>query len=92
MGGAWISTASILKFRGVDTLDEYLQRVDELLTPPEVVDAAPAIPSPFDLAAALDYFNTVWQLHFDRKRSRSSACSEPSGPPNGLALRRDLVM
>jgi len=38
---------SILKFRGVSTLDEYLQRVDELLVPPEV-ERAPAIPSPLD--------------------------------------------
>lgn len=59
---------SILKFKGIRTLTEYLQRVDELLTPPEVVDSAPAIPSPFDLAASLDYFNAVWQLHFDRKK------------------------
>jgi hypothetical protein len=58
---------SILKFRGVSTLDEYLQRVDEVLTPPEV-ERAPAIPSPLDLAAALDYFNAVWQLHFDQKK------------------------
>jgi hypothetical protein len=49
------------------TLDEYLQRADELLTPPEV-ERAPAIPSPLDLAAALDYFNAVWQLHFDQKK------------------------
>jgi hypothetical protein len=59
---------SILKFKGISTLTEYLQRVDELLTPPEVVDFAPAIPSPLDLAASLDYFNAVWQLHFDRKK------------------------
>jgi hypothetical protein len=32
------------------------------------VDFAPAIPSPLDLAASLDYFNAVWQLHFDRKK------------------------
>jgi hypothetical protein len=59
---------SILVFQGVSNLEEYLQRVDELLTPPEVADTAPAIPSPLDLAAALDYFNAVWQLHFDRKK------------------------
>jgi hypothetical protein len=59
---------SILKFNGISTLTEYLQRVDELLTPPEVVDSAPAIPSPLDLTASLDYFNAVWQLHFDRNK------------------------
>ena len=59
---------SILKFKGISRLTEYVQRVDELLTPPKVVDSAPAIPSPLDLAASLDYFNAVWQLHFDRKK------------------------
>jgi hypothetical protein len=59
---------SILMFKGVSNLEGYLQRVDELLTPPEVQDTTPAIPSPLDLAAALDYFNAVWQLHFDRRK------------------------
>ena len=50
---------SILKFRGVSMLDEYLQRVDELLTPPEV-ERAPAI-----------YFNAVWQLQWPTQRGSS---------------------
>jgi hypothetical protein len=57
----------ILKYRGIDTAVDYLERVNELLTQPEA-EPAPAIPSPLDLVATLDYFNAVWQLHFDRKK------------------------
>jgi hypothetical protein len=58
---------SILKYQGLETSTDYLKRVNELLTPPEV-EPTPVIPSPLDLVATLDYFNAVWQLHFDRKR------------------------
>lgn len=58
---------NILRYQGLSTVVDYLNRVSELLTPPEI-PAEPAIPSPLDLPAALDYFNAVWQLHFDRKQ------------------------
>jgi hypothetical protein len=35
---------------------------------PPAVQAVPAIPSPLELSATLDYFNAVWQLHFDRRK------------------------
>jgi hypothetical protein len=59
----------ILKYQGVGTLKEYLDRVNKLLErPEEVSQVEPSVPSPLDLVASLDYFNTVWQLHFDRKQ------------------------
>ncbi|MDB5059772.1 MAG: hypothetical protein JWO59_3244 [Chloroflexi bacterium] len=58
---------SMLKYRGVSTLAEYLQRVNELLTTP-AIEPEPVTPSPLELVATLDYFNAVWQLHFDRKK------------------------
>src|ERR1022692_614150 len=57
----------LLKYQGVGTVVDYVERVSELLTPPRV-EPVPAVPSPLDLVAALDYFNAVWQLHFDRKK------------------------
>ena len=56
----------ILRYQGLDTVVDYLERVNEEFTPVQV-EPAPAIPSPLDLVATLDYFNAVWQLHFDRK-------------------------
>jgi hypothetical protein len=55
----------LLKYQGVETLVDYVERVTELATPPRA-EPVPAIPSPLDLVATLDYFNAVWQLHFDR--------------------------
>lgn len=57
---------SILKYQGLNTVVDYLERVNEQFTPQQAAPA-PAIPSPLDLAATLDYFNVVWQLHFDPK-------------------------
>jgi hypothetical protein len=58
---------SILKYRGLNTAEEYLGRVNEQFTPP-VQEPAPVIPLPLDLVATLDYFNAVWQLHFDQHK------------------------
>jgi hypothetical protein len=58
---------NILRYQGLNAVVDYLHRVGELLTPPEM-PAQPAIPSPLHLPATLDYFNAVWQLHFDRKQ------------------------
>ena len=58
---------ALLTYRGVNTVVDYINRATEHLTPPEA-EPAPAILSPLDLAATLDYFNAVWQLHFDRKK------------------------
>ena len=41
--------------------------MNELFTP-AVQESAPVLPSPLELVATLDYFNAVWQLHFDPKR------------------------
>lgn len=57
---------SILKYQGLSTVVDYLERVNEECTPSQV-EPASAIPSPLDLVATLDYFNAVWQLHFNRK-------------------------
>jgi hypothetical protein len=57
---------SILKYQGLSTVFDYLERANEEFAPVQV-EPAPAIPSPLDLVATLDYFNAVWQLHFDRK-------------------------
>jgi hypothetical protein len=58
---------NILRYQELDTVVDYLERVSEEFTPAPV-EPVPAIPSPLDLVAILDYFNAVWQLHFDRKR------------------------
>jgi hypothetical protein len=57
----------LLQYRDVTTTVDYLERVVDHLTPP-AVEPVPAVPSPLDLCATLDYFNAVWQLHFDRRK------------------------
>ncbi len=57
----------LLRYRGIDTVVDYLERATELLTPRRVEPRLVA-PSPLGLVATLDYFNAVWQLHFDRKK------------------------
>jgi hypothetical protein len=77
-GSRWTSTdgtqwsldldRELRKYQGVETVIDYVDRITELLTPPTVA-TAPTILSPLDLVATLDYFNAVWQLHFDRKKA-----------------------
>jgi hypothetical protein len=56
----------LLDYADVTDLHSYVSRVVELYTPPPAHLAARSIPQPFDLVASLDYFNTVWQLHFEK--------------------------
>jgi hypothetical protein len=58
---------SILKYQGLSTVTDYLERVNEEFAVREI-EPEPTIRSPLDLVATLDYFNAVWQLHFDNKK------------------------
>ena len=53
---------AVLKYQGIKTIEEYIQRVAEQLASPPIV-SPPAVPSPLSLVASLDYLNAVWQLH-----------------------------
>ncbi len=74
-GSSWRSTDGqewsvnlqrrLLGYRGVDTSVDYIERIMEILTPP-LMQPEPAIPSPLELSAAIDYFNVVWRLHVDK--------------------------
>lgn len=57
---------SILEYQGLTTVADYLERVNEQFAPRQA-EPVPVIPSPLDLVATLDYFNAVWQLHFDTR-------------------------
>jgi len=51
----------VLRFVGVANIRDYLDRVVEMLTIPQVA-VPPAAPSPLGLVAAIDYLDTVWRL------------------------------
>jgi hypothetical protein len=67
--GNWTTDVrrDILRFEGMKTLDEYVQRLEEIIGEP-VSALPPILPSPLSLAAALDYLNAVWRLTHDRER------------------------
>ncbi|HYQ61956.1 hypothetical protein [Actinophytocola sp.] len=50
-------------YKGVKSVEQYISRVSELLTPPQVESTEP-IPSPFGIVAAFDYLDVVWRLRF----------------------------
>ncbi|MGO9162706.1 MAG: hypothetical protein ACLP7J_18750 [Streptosporangiaceae bacterium] len=56
----------ILRYQDISNVTGYLDRASELLTPP-VREQPPVVPPPLELSATIDFFNAVWQLHFDRK-------------------------
>ena len=67
----WTLTVSpfVRRYSGLDSVEAYLGRVIERLTPP----AAPAealYPSPLSLPEAIDYLNAVWRLHADHALMR----------------------
>jgi hypothetical protein len=61
----WEPRREVLAFDGVDTIEGYVRCVERLLTPPALV-AQRAVPSPFDLVAALDYLDAVWRITHGR--------------------------
>ncbi len=67
-GKEWSVTLQrrLLSYRGVETVVDYIERVTEILTPPPITHPEPAIPSPLELSATIDYFNVVWRLHIDK--------------------------
>lgn len=56
----------IRAFRGVGSIADYVARLEEFQSKPAPLPLA--APSPLDLVAALDYFDTVWRLAHDGKR------------------------
>lgn len=60
-------TREIRHFEGVTSIPEYVARLALYLEEPAPAPE-PRYASPFELNAALDYFNAVWKLRFDRKR------------------------
>ncbi len=52
---------TVIPFFGVENIRDYLDRLVQTLTRPATV-APPAVPSPLDLVAAIDYLDTVWRL------------------------------
>jgi hypothetical protein len=55
----------LVLYDGIQTWEDYINRVAELLTPPTPT-AEPAALSPLGLVSAFDYLNVVWQLHFEK--------------------------
>ncbi|MCG8914898.1 hypothetical protein L6E12_03725 [Actinokineospora sp. PR83] len=52
-------------YAGIESVEAYIARVIELLTPESVV-TEPITPSALGLHEALDYLNVVWRLNFDK--------------------------
>jgi hypothetical protein len=55
----------LVLYDGIETWEDYINKVAELLTPPALT-AEPAVLSPLGLVSAFDYLNVVWQLHFEK--------------------------
>jgi hypothetical protein len=65
-GSAWFIRVSplIRRFRGVQTVEDYIDRLRAWIQP-TVAAVPPPIPgSPFGLVAAVDYLDVVWRLKF----------------------------
>lgn len=60
----------LVLYRNVISVEQYITRVSELLTPPPVELAEP-VPSPFGIVAAFDYLDIVWQLRFGKQLVQS---------------------
>jgi hypothetical protein len=56
-------SSSIRRFRGIETVEDYVARVRMCFSPP-VPTPLPEPASPFELVAAFDYLDVVWQLKF----------------------------
>ena len=52
-------------YKSVESVEQYITRVSELLTPP-TVELVESIPSPFGIVAAFDYLDVVWRLRFGK--------------------------
>lgn len=52
---------TVLRFAGVQAMNQYLERTLALLAP-YAPRARPVTPSPFGLVATIDYLDTVWRL------------------------------
>jgi hypothetical protein len=63
----WMLTLSpfMRQYAGLDTWEAYLERVNDLLTPP-APPPEPSYPSQLSLPEAIDYLNAVWRLHAER--------------------------
>ena len=60
---------SVRDFEGIDTIEEYVERIERLTAFPEPAPSL-AAPSPLDLVAALDYLDAVWRTTVGRKGMR----------------------
>lgn len=49
------------EYEGVETIEDYVGRL-ERITAFEHIPVSPAVPSPLDLVASLDYLDTVWRV------------------------------
>lgn len=60
----WTASLSpfIRRYAGVQTADEYVDRLVELIAPPSPA-SEPLHPSSLSLPEAIDYLNAVWRLH-----------------------------
>ena len=61
----WTTTLppELRRFAGVDSADDYFNRLREFLIPRTPVEQVPSY-SPLTLPAAIDYFDVVWKLKF----------------------------
>jgi hypothetical protein len=66
-GNAWRRSLprNLFDYEDVTDIAAYADRL--LLQQPAAPTPPPAAPSPFDLVAALDYLNAVWELEFGRR-------------------------
>jgi hypothetical protein len=57
----WKVERQVRSFGGIETIEDYLERLAVLLAPPTVAPT-PAVPNPLELVAELDFLDAVWRL------------------------------
>jgi hypothetical protein len=58
--------AALRRFAGVQSVDDYLERLASWLLPATSLNEEPLV-SPFSLPAAIDYLDAVWQLRYGER-------------------------
>jgi hypothetical protein len=61
----WTVERTVLQYRDVASIEQYVECLAELLTPPKVEHRV--ITSPLDLPTSLGYLDSAWRLTHDRK-------------------------
>ena len=67
----WKLSPFLRSYRDIETLQQYVERVVEVYTPPQL-DPEPLHPSSLSLPEAIDYLNLVWHKHADAPLIRIS--------------------